>query len=201
MNLKAYRERVCVRPGTHVWACTSVCACVCVCVCVRVCVCVCINRYKYASKWEEEGKRQREKMWRINKDKSIHSIWCFISYDSSLFFILFLVSSAMKSNAITEKMYLYIYSWKTERERERERERGKERGDYFFSQQVRLVWWMLRQLPISHRSQWWVLKFSFPDKWYIHKTEFVQENETYKIRWDFEIQIDHQIPTWRPINN
>ena len=28
--------------------------------------------------------------------------------------------------------------------------------------------------------------------------EFLQENETHKVLWDFEIQTDHQIPARRP---
>ena len=32
----------------------------------------------------------------------------------------------------------------------------------------------------------------------MHKSESVQENETHKIVWDFEIQIDHLIPARRP---
>ena len=34
-------------------------------------------------------------------------------------------------------------------------------------------------------------------KWYMHKTESIQEKETLKIR-DFEIQTDHLILTRRP---
>ena len=32
----------------------------------------------------------------------------------------------------------------------------------------------------------------------MHKSESVQENETLKILWDFEIQIDHLISAQRP---
>ena len=35
------------------------------------------------------------------------------------------------------------------------------------------------------------LKFDPPIKWYMHKPEFILENEIYKILWDFEIQTDH----------
>ena len=34
------------------------------------------------------------------------------------------------------------------------------------------------------------LKFDHTNKWYIHKPEPVQENETPKIFWDFEIQTE-----------
>ena len=37
------------------------------------------------------------------------------------------------------------------------------------------------------------MKFDHPTKWYIYKQESVLENETYKILWDFEIQINHLI--------
>ena len=32
----------------------------------------------------------------------------------------------------------------------------------------------------------------------MHKTEYVLENETKTILWDFEIKTDHLIPTGRP---
>ena len=32
----------------------------------------------------------------------------------------------------------------------------------------------------------------------MHNPESVQENERYKIRWDFEIQMDHLLPAWWP---
>ena len=32
-------------------------------------------------------------------------------------------------------------------------------------------------------------------KWYMLKPESVQENETHKIIWDFELQTDHSIQT------
>ena len=32
----------------------------------------------------------------------------------------------------------------------------------------------------------------------MHNLEFVQEKETHKILWDFEIQTDHLISAWRP---
>ena len=42
------------------------------------------------------------------------------------------------------------------------------------------------------------LNFHHATKWYTHKPESVLENETHKILWDFEIQMDHQIPARRP---
>ena len=35
-------------------------------------------------------------------------------------------------------------------------------------------------------------------KWYMHKPESIQDNETHKILWDFEIQTDYLIPARRP---
>ena len=32
----------------------------------------------------------------------------------------------------------------------------------------------------------------------MHNTEFILENETHKILWDFEIQMDHLISIGRP---
>ena len=39
------------------------------------------------------------------------------------------------------------------------------------------------------------VKFHQTNKWYMHKAESVYENETLKILWDFEIQIDSQKTT------
>ena len=33
----------------------------------------------------------------------------------------------------------------------------------------------------------------------MHQPEFVLDNETHKILWDFEIQTDHLIPARRPV--
>ena len=41
-------------------------------------------------------------------------------------------------------------------------------------------------------------KFDHVNKWYIHNTESVVENETYKILWDFDVEMDHQISARRP---
>ena len=37
------------------------------------------------------------------------------------------------------------------------------------------------------------LKFDHTNNWYMHKPEYVLENETLKHLWNFEIQTDHQI--------
>ena len=39
------------------------------------------------------------------------------------------------------------------------------------------------------------LKFDHTNKWYMHNTETVLENETHKVLRDFEIQADHLIAT------
>ncbi len=41
-------------------------------------------------------------------------------------------------------------------------------------------------------------KFDQKKKWYLHNPESIQENETHKLLWDFEIQTDHLISTRRP---
>ena len=42
------------------------------------------------------------------------------------------------------------------------------------------------------------MKFDHTNKWYINKPESNMENETHKIRWDFQIQTDHLILARRP---
>ena len=42
------------------------------------------------------------------------------------------------------------------------------------------------------------LKFDHMNKWYMHNPDSVLENETHKLFWDFEIQMDHLISTKRP---
>ena len=48
-------------------------------------------------------------------------------------------------------------------------------------------------------------KFDQMNKWYMHDPASVQENDTHKLQWDFDIQTDHQMSTRRPdlirINN
>ena len=40
---------------------------------------------------------------------------------------------------------------------------------------------------------WHWFKFDNADKWYMHKPESVQKNQTHKILWDFEIQTENPI--------
>ena len=42
------------------------------------------------------------------------------------------------------------------------------------------------------------LKFEQTNKWNMQNLESVLENETHKILWDLEIQMDHLISAWRP---
>ena len=42
------------------------------------------------------------------------------------------------------------------------------------------------------------LKFDYTNKWYMHNPASVQENDTYKLLWGFDIQMDHQISARRP---
>ena len=48
---------------------------------------------------------------------------------------------------------------------------------------------------VSHWELRKKLKF---DQWYIHNPESVVENDTYKLLWDFEIQMDHLISARQP---
>ena len=41
-------------------------------------------------------------------------------------------------------------------------------------------------------------KFDHPNKWYMHNTASVLENDTHKLLWDFNIQMDHLISARRP---
>ena len=41
-------------------------------------------------------------------------------------------------------------------------------------------------------------KFDHANKWYMHNPEHVLENDTHKLRWDFNIQTDHLISARRP---
>ena len=41
-------------------------------------------------------------------------------------------------------------------------------------------------------------KFDHANKWYMHNPAPVQENDTHKLLWDFDIQTDHLIPARRP---
>ena len=42
------------------------------------------------------------------------------------------------------------------------------------------------------------LKFDHTNKWYLHKQEYVIDNETHKILWEFEILTDHPIRARKP---
>ena len=42
------------------------------------------------------------------------------------------------------------------------------------------------------------LKFDHTNKWYMHNLESVLENETHKLFWDFQIQMDYLISARRP---
>ena len=42
------------------------------------------------------------------------------------------------------------------------------------------------------------LKSDHTNNWYIHNPKPIQEKETHKLLWDFEIQTDHQISAGRP---
>ena len=41
-------------------------------------------------------------------------------------------------------------------------------------------------------------KFDHTNKWYMHNPASVQENDTHKLLWDFDIQTDHLISARRP---
>ena len=41
-------------------------------------------------------------------------------------------------------------------------------------------------------------KFDHTNKWYIHKPAVVLENDTHKLLWNFNTQMDHQISAERP---
>ena len=41
-------------------------------------------------------------------------------------------------------------------------------------------------------------KFEHTNKWYMHNSESVQENETHKVLWDLVIQTDHLMLARKP---
>ena len=41
-------------------------------------------------------------------------------------------------------------------------------------------------------------KFDHANKWYMHNPAPLLENDTHKLKWDFDIQTDHLISAWRP---
>ena len=49
-----------------------------------------------------------------------------------------------------------------------------------------------------HRELYKKLKFDHTNKWYMHNSEYVLENETHKLLRNFEIQTDHLISERRP---
>ena len=51
---------------------------------------------------------------------------------------------------------------------------------------------------VIHRELCKKFEFDYTDKWYMHNSESVLENETHKILWDFEMQTDHLILARRP---
>ena len=66
----------------------------------------------------------------------------------------------------------------------------------------------LAQMDYKARHDWvgkvihWEMckkfKFDHTNKWYMHNPAPVLENDTHKIRWDFNIQTDHLITVRRP---
>ena len=42
-------------------------------------------------------------------------------------------------------------------------------------------------------------EFDHTNKWYIHNPAPVQENDTHKLLWDFDIHADHLISVRRPV--
>ena len=51
---------------------------------------------------------------------------------------------------------------------------------------------------VIHLELYWRLKFYHTYKWYMHKSESIQGNETHKILLNFEISTDPPIPVRRP---
>ena len=51
---------------------------------------------------------------------------------------------------------------------------------------------------VIHRELFKKFKFVYTNKWYVHNSESVQENETHKIHWDFERQRDPLISARQP---
>ena len=58
---------------------------------------------------------------------------------------------------------------------------------------------------VIHREMCKKFKFDHMNKWYVHNPASVLENDTHKLLWDFDIQMDHLISAWIPdliiINN
>ena len=51
---------------------------------------------------------------------------------------------------------------------------------------------------VIHREMCKKFKFDHANKWYMHNTAPVIENDTHKLLWDFDIQTDHLISARRP---
>ena len=51
---------------------------------------------------------------------------------------------------------------------------------------------------VIHWEIWMRFKFDHTNKWYMHKPAAVLENDTHKLRWDFDIKTDHLISTRKP---
>ena len=51
---------------------------------------------------------------------------------------------------------------------------------------------------VIHKELCKKFRFDHTNKWYMHNPESILENETHKILWDFEIQMDDLISTRRP---
>ena len=51
---------------------------------------------------------------------------------------------------------------------------------------------------VIHREMCRKFQFDHTNKWYMHNTAPVLENDSYKLLWDFNIQTDHLIPARRP---
>ena len=51
---------------------------------------------------------------------------------------------------------------------------------------------------VTHREMCKKFKSDHANKWYMHNLAPVQENDTHKLIWDFDIQTDHLISARRP---
>ena len=91
----------------------------------------------------------------------------------------------------------------SQRERERERERGREGGrekavNHVISKCCQQTLKELQRQTQPGEEGDPRLKFDHIDKWYMHKPENVQDNETHKNLWKFEIQTESAIQARRP---
>ena len=51
---------------------------------------------------------------------------------------------------------------------------------------------------VIHWEMWNAFKFDHANKYFMHNPAPVQENDTHKLLWDFDIKIDHLISARRP---